>query len=106
MRADGFKPNTEAIGERMVQLKGIDKALPGLAAQANILALCAKGTMSYDKLAESHASRAKRLAKTKVVGAISAGKGAAARSKVPEFAVSPRGHSPLQRLTRLPRSVL
>ena len=39
MRADGFKPNTEAIGDRMVQLKGIDKALPGLAAQANILTL-------------------------------------------------------------------
>ena len=39
LRADGFKPNTEAIGDRMVQLKGIDKALPGLAAQANILTL-------------------------------------------------------------------
>ena len=34
LRADGFKPNTEAIGDRMVQLKAIDKALPGLAAQA------------------------------------------------------------------------
>ena len=27
LRADGFKPNTEAIGDRMVQLKAIDKAL-------------------------------------------------------------------------------
>ena len=35
LRADGFKPNTEAIGDRMVQLKAIDKALPGLAAQAS-----------------------------------------------------------------------
>lgn len=77
LRADGFKPNTEAIGDRMVQLKGIDKALPGLAAQANILALCAKGTMSYDTLVEPHKSKAKRLAKTTVVGAISAGKGGA-----------------------------
>eukprot|EP00320_Phaeocystis_rex_P009576 CAMPEP_0119071660 /NCGR_PEP_ID=MMETSP1178-20130426/52768_1 /TAXON_ID=33656 /ORGANISM="unid sp, Strain CCMP2000" /LENGTH=227 /DNA_ID=CAMNT_0007053599 /DNA_START=33 /DNA_END=716 /DNA_ORIENTATION=+ len=76
-RADGFQPNTEAIGERAPQLKAIEKALPGLAAQANILALCAKGTMSYDTLPEPHASRAKRLSKTKVVGAISAGAGAA-----------------------------
>ena len=116
LRADGFKPNTEAIGDRMVQLKAIDKALPGLAAQAsprppltlaltltltlalalaltlaptlalttlrghhissqpepipepspslkphdaaqaNILAMCAKGTMSYDTLVEPRKS--------------------------------------------------
>ena len=77
LRADGFKPNTEAIGERQPQLKAIEKALPRLAAQANIVAQCEKGTLSYDTLQEPHASRAKRLSKTKVVGALSSGAGSA-----------------------------
>lgn len=77
VRADGFKPNIEAIGERAPQMKVIEKLLPGLASKANILALCAKGSMSFDTLQEPHASVAMRLSRTKVYGALSAGGGSA-----------------------------
>ena len=45
VRADGFKPNIEAIGDRAPQMKSIANALPGMASQANILALCEKGSL-------------------------------------------------------------
>lgn len=77
MRADGFQPNSEAIGDRAVQLKQIAAALPGLASKANVLALCSQGSMSFDTLQEPHASMAKRLSCTTVMGALSAGSGSA-----------------------------
>lgn len=77
MRADGFKPNSEAIGDRAVQLKQIAAALPELGSKANVLALCSQGSMSFDTLQEPHASMAKRLSLTTVTGALSAGIGSA-----------------------------
>ena len=77
MRADGFQPNLEAIGDRANQMKTLASVLPGLASTANILALCAKGSMSYDTLQEPHASVAERLSRTRVHGALSAGAGSA-----------------------------
>jgi len=77
VRADGFQPNLEAVGDRADQMKQIHAVLPGLASKANVLALCEKGSLSFDTLQEPHASMAKRLSRTKIVGAISAGSGSA-----------------------------
>ncbi|KAL3917728.1 MAG: hypothetical protein SGPRY_006291, partial [Prymnesium sp.] len=44
---------------------------------ANVLGLCERGGMSFDKLSEPHASMGERLSKTRVVAALSAGKGSA-----------------------------
>jgi len=76
-RSAGFQPESEAIGERALKLKQLSSVLPELKAQANILGLCSKGALSFDKLQEPHASIAKRLSSTKIIAAISAGQGSA-----------------------------
>lgn len=76
-RSAGFQPESEAIGERANKLKDVAKELDRLKALANILALAERGSVSFDKLSEPHASQGEALSRTKVVGAISAGKGSA-----------------------------
>ena len=77
MRSNGFQPNTEAIGEHALRLKGLASMLPPLVAEAKVIGLCEGGQLSYDKLQEPHASVAARLSKTRLAAAISAGKGSA-----------------------------
>ena len=77
VRANGFSPTSEAIGDGATRMKKLAEALPKLAAQARILGLCERGDMNFDKLEEPHASIAQRLSKTKVRAAISAGQGSA-----------------------------
>ncbi|KAL1499152.1 hypothetical protein AB1Y20_013663 [Prymnesium parvum] len=76
-RANGFRPQMEATGEMATKLKALAEELPRLAAQANVLGLCERGSMRFDALAEPHASAGERLAKTRLVAALSAGKGSA-----------------------------
>ena len=76
LRAAGFRgPADEAIGPRAAKLKDIAERLPRLKAQVNVLALCEKGTLSYTDLQEPHRSNAKRLERSRIAAAISAGHG-------------------------------
>ncbi len=76
LRASGFRgPSDEAIGQRAIKLKSITERLPRLKAKVNIIALCEKGSLSYDTLQEPHRSDAERLSRTRVEAAISAGRG-------------------------------
>ncbi len=77
VRAQGFQPETEAIGERAEKMKQLSAELPSLMAQAKLLGLCEQGTMSYSTLPEPHAAIGERLSRTKLVAALSAGKGSA-----------------------------
>jgi hypothetical protein len=77
VRANGFSPASEAVGEGAFRMKFLSEALPGLVAQAKILGLCERGSLSFDSLQEPHASMGERLSRTKLVGALSAGKGSA-----------------------------
>ena len=77
VRANGFSPSSEAVGEGAFRMKCLAAELPKLVSQAKILGLCEAGSMSFDKLAEPHASVAERLSRTKLVAALSAGKGSA-----------------------------
>ena len=77
VRANGFQPEMEAIGERGLQMKKMAEGLPRLSAEANILGACERGSMKFDALAEPHASVAERLSKTQLYAALSAGKGSA-----------------------------
>lgn len=78
-RANGFNPEqTDATtGDGAIRMKKLAETLPKLCAQGKILSLCEKGSLSFNQLEEPHASMAERLAKTRIVSAISAGKGSA-----------------------------
>ena len=56
---------------------GAPQELSRLKALANILALAERGSLSFEKLEEPHALQGEALSRTKVMGAISAGKGSA-----------------------------
>lgn len=77
VRANGFSPATEAVGDGAFKMKALHEELPKLKAQAGIIGLCEKGQLSFDKLEEPHASMAKRLSRTKLMAALSAGAGSA-----------------------------
>lgn len=77
MRANGFAPSSEAIGERANRLRYLADELPKRAAQANVLALCERGSMSFDTLQEPHRSVGERLSRTQLVAALSVGQGSA-----------------------------
>lgn len=77
VRANGFSPATEAVGDGAIRMKELSKELTKLTAQAKILGLCERGSLSFDALEEPHASVAQRLSKTKLRAALSAGKGSA-----------------------------
>eukprot|EP00966_Prymnesium_polylepis_P163790 3786365-Prymnesium_polylepis.1 len=67
----------EATEDRAFKMKQMADDLPRLAAQANVLGLCERGSMNFEALAEPHASMGERLSKTRVMAALSAGKGSA-----------------------------
>lgn len=77
VRANGFSPATEAVGDGAFRMKRLNDELPKLKGQATVLALCAKGSLNFDTLQEPHKSMAKRLSCTKLYAALSAGKGSA-----------------------------
>ena len=77
VRANGFRPEMEAQGDRALKMKEIAEDLPRLTAQANVLGLCERGNLNFDSLTEPHASMGERLSKTRIVAALSAGKGSA-----------------------------
>jgi len=76
-RANGFSPSSEAIGDGALRMKWLADNLPRLTTCAKILGLCENGNLSFDKLEEPHASMAEQLSRTRLVAAISAGKGSA-----------------------------
>jgi hypothetical protein len=77
VRADGFSPTSEAIGEGRFKMKRLCEDLGKVTAQAKILGLCERGSMSFDNLEEPHKAIAQRLSKTKMMAALSAGQGSA-----------------------------
>ena len=77
MRANGFQPKGEAVGDHAFRLKDLASMFPALVAEAKIIGMCEGGQLTYDKLQEPHASVAARLSKTRLMGALSAGKGSA-----------------------------
>ena len=77
VRANGFSPASEAVGDGAYKMKALSDALPKLKSQATILGLCEQGQMSFDKLEEPHKSMGDRLSKTKLMAALSAGQGSA-----------------------------
>ena len=80
VRANGFSPATEAVGDGAFRMKALSEALPKLVAQAKIIGLAENspaGSFSFDKLDEPHRSNGERLSRPKLVGALSAGKGSA-----------------------------
>ena len=74
---NGFQPKMEAIGAHALRLRHLVDELPSVDSVTNILGLVEKGSLSFDNLQEPHKSKAERLSKTRVVGAISAGSGSA-----------------------------
>ena len=72
VRANGFSPTSEAIGDGAIRMKSLAGDLQQLTAQAKILGLCERGSLSFDALDEPHKSNAKRLSKTKLRAALSA----------------------------------
>ena len=72
MRAAGFQPESEAIGDRANKLKELSSQLPALSSEARVLAMLKKGGGSPDGGAD-----AERLQRTHVAAAISAGAGSA-----------------------------
>ena len=77
VRANGFSPATEAVGDGAYKMKDLAEVLPKLKTQAGIIGLCEKGQMSFETLEEPHKAMGKRLSKTKLMAAISAGAGSA-----------------------------
>ena len=77
VRANGFSPATEAVGDGAFKMKDLAETLPKLKTQAGIIGLCEKGQMSFETLEEPHKSMGKRLSRTKLMAAISAGAGSA-----------------------------
>ena len=79
VRSNGFNPKqAEATsGDGALRMKDLANQLPKLVSQGKILGLCEKGTLSFDSLDEPHKSMAKRLKRTRMMAAISAGKGSA-----------------------------
>jgi len=77
MRAQGFNPASEAVGDRALFLKALVREFPKLISTAKVLGLLERGSLSYENLEEPHASMAQRLSKTKVMAALSVGKGSA-----------------------------
>jgi len=77
MRANGFSPATEAVGDYMVRLKNLNDLYPKLVSQSKIIGLCEQGNLNYANLEEPHASIGERLSRTRLRAALSAGKGSA-----------------------------
>jgi len=77
MRANGFSPAAEAVGDHAFRLKGLVDQYPKLISQAKVIGLCEQGSLSYANLEEPHKSMGVRLSKTRLVAALSAGKGSA-----------------------------
>lgn len=77
VRANGFSPASEAVGDGAFRMKWLAAELPKLKAQATVLGMCEKGQLSFDKLEEPHKSQAERLSRTTMRAAISAGSGSA-----------------------------
>ena len=77
LRSNGFQPKMDAIGAHALRLRHLVDELPSVDSVTNILGLVEKGSLSFDNLQEPHKSKAERLSKTRVVGAISAGSGSA-----------------------------
>ena len=61
VRANGFTPASEAVGDGAFRMKRLSDELPALVSTAKILGLCDRGSLSYDTLEEPHASMAERL---------------------------------------------
>ena len=77
VRANGFSPASEAVGDGAFKMKSLASDLTKYGAQAKILGLCEQGTLNFDSLEEPHASVAERLSKTRMMAALSAGQGSA-----------------------------
>jgi hypothetical protein len=77
VRANGFSPKSEAVGNGAFKMKALADELPKLKAQASIIGLCEKGQMSFETLKEPHATIGARLSRTKLMAALSAGAGSA-----------------------------
>lgn len=77
VRANGFTPASEAVGDGALRMKRLADELPGLVSAAKILGLCDRGSLSYDTLEEPHASMAERLSRTELRSALSVGRGSA-----------------------------
>ena len=74
MRAAGFQPESEAIGDRANKLKELTSQLPVLGSEARVLAMLKKGDGGGSP---EGSADAERLQRTRVAAAISAGAGSA-----------------------------
>eukprot|EP00967_Tisochrysis_lutea_P090643 scaffold129819_cov30-Tisochrysis_lutea.AAC.1 len=58
LRSAGFRgPEDEAVGERAIKLKRLAEELPKLKGTVMVLALCEKGSLSFETLQEPHKSQ-------------------------------------------------
>ena len=78
VRANGFSPASEAVGDGAFRMKALSEALPKVVAQAKIVGVLENGSVDTSSLEEPHKSNGERLARTKLMAAISSGKGSAA----------------------------
>jgi len=75
LRANGFQPSSEALGNRALRLKQLTERLPKMVSQAKIIGTLSQGTTpTFDG---TDAQLAQRLSKTRLAAALSAGKGSA-----------------------------
>lgn len=78
VRANGFSPATEAVGDGAFRMKALAETLPKVVAQAKIVGVLENGSVDTSSLDEPHKSNGERLSRTKLMAAISSGKGSAA----------------------------
>lgn len=90
-RSDGFQPQLEAVGELAEKLKEVTKDLSRLSNQAKLIGMAAQagGKVTAEGLVVTGtaSSESERLIRTKLVGALSVGKGSALAfvSEWPEY---------------------
>ena len=77
VRANGFSPASEAVGDGAFRMKYLADELPKIVSTAKIIGLCERGSLSFETLEEPHKSMAEQLSRTSLESAISVGKGSA-----------------------------
>jgi len=77
MRANGFSPAAEAVGDYAFRLRSLNDQYPKLIGQSKIIGMCEQGSLNFENLEEPHKSQASRLSKTRLTAALSAGQGSA-----------------------------
>lgn len=74
LRANGFQPSSEALGDHAFRLKGLADMLPSMVSQAKIIGTLSQGG---DTTSLGDDAVVQRLSKTRLAAALSAGKGSA-----------------------------